>query len=338
MFVKLLDAFDEAGVYNLAAIAGENACRMDPGDGELQVRVRNMLAAQTMSSGGYDDTEQGGFRKNIRDADKQLQLEQQDSVAKTSSTKDDIIAKTEADYESRPDDLSALSAYAKALLDRGKNPDELKAMSLYGKAYKASGQFRFRQLAGEVQMRRATRMINKLQKQIQADPDNAELQAKLDDAQPKFVKLQMDELGLQVENYPTDLSLKYRLGKLYFQTGKYNEAIEQFQLAQNEPKLRREVLNLMGQSFMQLGGWEDAAIQTFRQAIDGKMDDDSELGMDLRYSLMNALTDKSEKDSDLESATEADKIAAAIAIQQFNYRDVRERREKIKSLISSLKS
>jgi tetratricopeptide (TPR) repeat protein len=338
MFVKLLDAFEDANVFQLAAFAGELACQMDRSDGELEVRVRNMLAAQTMSSGGYDDAEEGGFRKNIRDADKQLELEQHDSVAKTGSTKDDIITKTAADYESRPDDLAALGAYATALLDRGKNSDEVKAMSLYGKAYKASGQFRFRQLAGEVQMRRATRMINKIQKQIQADPDNAELQAKLADAQPKFVKLQMDELGLQVENYPTDLGLKYRLGKLFFQTEKYNEAIEQFQLAQNEPKLKREVLNLMGQSFMFLGGWEDAAIQTFRQALDGKMDDDSELGMDLRYSLMNALTHKAEKDSDLEAATEADKIAAAIAIQQFSFRDVRERREVIKSLIIKLKS
>ncbi|MBO6514324.1 MAG: hypothetical protein JJ974_10205, partial [Phycisphaerales bacterium] len=144
------------------------------------------------------------------------------------------------------------------------------------------------------------------------------------------------ELGLQVENYPTDLGLKYQLGKLLFQDGKYNEAIEQFQLAQNEPKLKREVLNLMGQSFMNLGGWEDAAIQTFRQALNNKLDDDSELGMDIRYSLMKALADKAEKDSDLESAKEADSIAAAIAIQQFNYRDVREQRQHIKSIIAKI--
>jgi tetratricopeptide (TPR) repeat protein len=337
MFVKLLDAFQTAGVFDLAAIAGDMACRMDPGDGELQVRVRNMLAASTMSSGGYDNDEEGGFRKNIRNADKQLELEQQDSVAKTSSTKDQIIERTAADYESRPEDIAALGAYAKALLERGKNADELKAMALYGSAYKASGQFRFRQQAGEVQIRRAQRMIAKLTKQVQADPANAELAAKLAEGNEKFLKLQMQELALRVENYPTDLSLKYRLGKLLFETGQFNEAIEQFQLAQNEPKLKREVLMLMGKSFMMLGGWEDAAIQTFRQALVKDKGDDSDLGMDLRYSLMNALTHKAEKDSDLESATEADSMAAALAIQQFNYRDVRDRREQIKALITKLK-
>lgn len=337
MFVRLLDAFNNANVFQLAAIAGEMACRMDPTDGELQVRVRNMLAASTMSSGGYDSDEEGGFRKNIRDADKQLELEQQDSVAKTGSTKDQIIDRYAADYETRPDDLAVLTAYAKALLERGANADELKAMSLYGKAYKASEQFRFRQLAGEVQTRRARRMISKLTKAVQADPSNAELAAKLADGNQKFLKLQMDELTLQVKHYPTDLSLKYKLGKILFETGQYNEAIEQFQLAQNEPKLRREVLALMGKSFMKLGGWEDAAIQTFRQALEKDAEDSSELGLDLRYSLMDALAHKAEKDTDLGSATEADKIAASIAIQQFNYRDVRDRREQIKAILAKIK-
>lgn len=337
MFVKLLDAFDAANVFQLAAIAGDLACRMDPTDGALQVRVRNMLAASTISGGGYDNEEEGGFRKNIRDADKQLELEQQDSIAKTSGTKDQIVERAAQDYKARPEDLAVITAYAKALLERGKNADELNAISLYSNAYKASGQFRYRQLAGEVQMRRGQRMLNKLQAKIQADPTNEQLKAQFADGNEKFIKLQMKELALQVENYPTDLGLKYRLGKILYQTGQYNEAIEQFQLAQNEPKLKREVLGLMGNSFMQLGGWEDAAIQTFRQALNGKMEDDTEVGMDLRYSLMLALTHKAEKDSDLEAATEADKLAASLAIQQFNYRDVRDRREQIKALITKLK-
>lgn len=337
MFVKLLDAFGSARNFQLAAVAGDLACRMDPTDGELQVRVRNMLASSTISGGGYDNEEEGGFRKNIRDADKQLELQQDDTIAKTGSAKDQIIERTAAEFKERPEDLAVIAAYAKALLERGKNADELNAISLYTNAYKASGQFRFRQLAGDVQIRRGRRMLSKLEAKLKADPENAEVKAQHAEISQKFNLLQMKELGLQVENYPTDLSLKYQLGKLLYGDGKYNEAIEQFQLAQNEPKLKREVLNLMGQSFMKLGGWEDAAIQTFRQALNNKMNDDSELGMDLRYSLMNALAHKAEKDTDLESANEADSIAAAIAIQQFSYRDVREQREHIKALITKLK-
>lgn len=337
MFVKLLDAFEQVEVYKLAAIAGENACRLDPSDADLQARVRNMLAQNTMTSGGYDNTEEGGFRKNIRDADKQLQLEQEDSLAKTDSTKDSIIATMEAEYVARPGDLPTLNKYAKALLDRGKSSDELKALTLYSKAFKETGEFRYRKQAGEIQISRARRTLDKIAGQLRANPGDEELQLKLSKGNAQYAKLHLDELKLQVENYPTDLGLKYKLGKIHFDRGEYQDSIEQFQIAQNDPKLRREVLNLMAQAFRKLDGWEDAAITTFEQAFAGISDETSDLGMEIRYGLMDAIHAKAQKDNDLDAALRADKLAAGLAIQQFNYRDVRDRREQIKALISEIK-
>jgi hypothetical protein len=337
MYVKLLDAFEEARAFKLAAIAGESACRLDQADAELQARVRNMLAQSTMTSGGYDSDEKGGFRKNIRDADKQLELEQEDSLAKTESTKDALITKAEADYAARPDDIPTLEKYAKALLERGKSSDELKALALYSKAFKESNAFRFRKSAGEIQVSRAGRTLKKYENQAKSDPSNEEFQVKFAKATKQFEKLQLDELKLQVENYPTDLGLKYKLGKILFSKGEYQDSIEQFQIAQNDPKLRREVLTLMAQAFRKLDGWEDAAITTFEQAFAGISDESSDLGMEIRYGLMDSLQAKAVKDRDIESAQRADKLAAGIAIQQFNYRDVRDRREQIKALMTEIK-
>ncbi|MCA9277207.1 MAG: hypothetical protein KDA29_14390 [Phycisphaerales bacterium] len=338
MFVKLLEAFAAAGSYKLAAVAGENACRMDPSDADLQHQVRNMLAQSTMTSGGYDDKESGGFRKNIRDADKQLQLEQEDSVAKTDSTKDSMVIRTQQEHEQRPDDIPTLEKYAKALITRGKGTDELKAMTLLNQAYKQTNSFRFRKQAGEINLMRMRRALDKLRTAAQANPTDTEAQEKLAKATEQFNKQHTDELKLQVEHYPTDLSLKYKLGKIQFERGDYDGAIEQFQQAQSDPKIRRDVLNLMGKSFLALGGWEDAAITTFGQALDGITDENSELGMDIRYGLMEALMAKAQKDNDASAAQEADKIAAGIAIQQFSYRDVREKREQIKAMLTELKA
>lgn len=337
MYVKLLDAFEVAGAFQLAAVAGTSAQSLDQSDGELQVRVRNMLAQNTMSSGGYDNDEEGGFRKNIRNADKQLELEQQDSLAKTDSTKDSIVERTAAEYKARPDDLPSLNTYAEALLARGKGSDELKALNLYSKAFKETGTFRFRKMAGEIQVKRARRTLAKYKAAAEASPNDAELNEKYAKASKQFASLELAELKLQVENYPTDLSLKYMLGRALFARGDYHESIEQFQHAQNDPKIRRTVLNLIGQAFRKLGGWEDAAITTFEQALEGLSDETSELGMDIRYGLMDSLQAKAEKDREIEPAQRADKIAASMAIQQFNYRDVRERREQIKKLLLELK-
>jgi len=337
MFVKLLDAFEAVEAYKLAAVAGENAMQMDRGDAQLANRVRNMLARSTMSSGGYDNDEEGGFKKNIRDADKQMELSQSDSASKTESTKDQIVSRTAEEYKQRPEDIATLVKYAKALEERGKSSDELKAMMLYSKAFKATSQPRYRMLAGEIQLRKSRRQLEKYTEAAAGSPDDVAVAEKLDAARKSYKKLQLSELQFQVENYPTDLALKYKLGKIYYEDGLYKEAIEQFQIAQNDAKLKRNVLNLMAMSFVKLGGWEDAAIQTFEQAMGDRADDSSELGMELRYGLMDALQIKATKDRDMVSAERADKLAAGIAIQNFSYRDVSERREQIKQLITELK-
>jgi tetratricopeptide (TPR) repeat protein len=336
-FVKLLDAFEKLEAYSLAAQAGEIATRLDPSDGELQARVRNMLARNTMSQGGFDDTEEGGFRRNIRDADKQLALEQEDSVAKTGSVKDQLVARAEAELQQRPDDLPTVTKYAKALIDRGKPADELKAMAVLGKAYKDSGQFRFRKMAGEIQVKRAVKTVEKLRAAAEASDAPPEAAEKLAAAEQSLSKLQLDELRLQVEHYPTDLALKFQLGKVLASMGDHDASIEQFQQAQDDAKIRRQVQLEMGRSFLAMGGWDDAAIGTFRAGLDGIADDSTPLGMDLRYGLLCALQAKAMHEKSVEAAEEADRIAAAIAMQKFNYRDVRDRREQIKTLMADLK-
>ena len=67
-------------------------------------------------------------------------------------------------------------------------------------------------------------------------------------------------------------------------------------------------------------------------------DQNTDLGMELRYFLMCSLEGKGKSASDLDAAEEADKLAAGIAIQKFNYRDIRDRRSSIKSLIDELKA
>lgn len=337
VFVKLLDVLDKAGDYQAAAQAGELACRLDPGDAQLQNRFRNMMAQATMNRGGFDKTgEAGGFRSNVRDIEKQRELEQQDMISKSASTKDAIIDRTKAAHEANPDDLPALEAYAKALIERGKQPDMLKAMSVYSQAHSKTGQFRFRQFSGEIMLRLTKRSVMALKQAAEANPDDAEAREKFEAALASFRQKELEELSLQVENYPTDLPRKFELGKRYFEQEMYNEAIAQFQQAQEDAKLRRQVQGMMGQALLKLGGWEGEAVATYRQALDGMTDADSEQGMDLRYGLMSALQAFAEKERDLDAAKEAEKIAGSIAIKSFTFRDIQARREAIKQLVKGL--
>ncbi|MEM7622626.1 MAG: hypothetical protein AAF235_05425 [Planctomycetota bacterium] len=343
VFVKLLDIFAAANCFELALEAGQVAKRLDPSDGPLDARLKEMMARSAISKGGFDDTgAPGGFRKNIRDIDKQTQLESEDAISKTEDVKDRLVATYEAEYTENQGDLPTIDKYGRALLDRGTNADQLKAITLFTKAFKETGQFGYRQRAGEVGIRRMRAQLRKLQLKADAaaegSDERAELSSKFEQAQKQLIAKEVEELKLQVENYPTDLNLKFELGKRHFTLGEYEPAIELFQIAQHDAKHRIAVLNAMGQSFLKLGGWEDAAIDTFRGALKEMADQNTDLGMELRYFLMCSLEGKGKSASDLDAAEEADKLAAGIAIQKFNYRDIRDRRSSIKSLIDELKA
>lgn len=343
VFVKLLDIFADAGVFELALEAGQAAKRLDPSDGPLDARLKEMMARSAISRGGFEENSgEGGFRRNIRDIEKQTNLEGQDAITKTEDVKDRNVKAAEAEYEANPQDLTAVDKYGKALLDRGTNADQLKAITLYTKTFNETGQFRYRQRAGDVGIRRMRAQLRKIQLKAQAaaegSDERAEWTQKFEVAQKQLIAKEVEELKLQVENYPTDLGLKFELGKRHFYLGEYEAAIELFQVAQNDAKHRTAVLNVMGQSFLKLGGWEDAAIDTFRNALSEMADQNTDLGMELRYFLMCSLEDKARAAGDLDAAQEADKLAAGIAIQKFNYRDIRERRESVKGLIDELKA
>jgi hypothetical protein len=61
-----------------------------------------------------------------------------------------------------------------------------------------------------------------------------------------------------------------------------------------------------------------------------------EFAIELRYSLLSTLLEIGKASKNVEKLRDADKIASQIAMKQFNYRDVRAKREEIKGLIAEL--
>lgn len=336
LFIKLMEAFSKIGDWRLSVIAGEAACKLDPTDGRLAADVRNLSAQATMNAGGYDQTGQaGGFRQNIRDADKQRHLEEGERIVKTEETLERVIKANEEDYRSRPDDPSATLKYARSLQERGRPEDEKRAMEVLKRGYEVSKQFRFREMQGDLILRRAARKLAQY-REAAADPENAVAQSNYKKAQAEYLRMEIEEYKLRVEHYPTDLGMKFELGKRLFEAGDTDGAIALFQESQQDAKRRVDSLNYLGQAFVKIN-WIDEAVHTYRQAIETYKIGTDEMGLGLRYGLLSALHAKAEAERDLAVAEEADKLASAIAVQQFNYRDIRARRDGLKKLIGELK-
>ena len=267
LLMKVMTSFQTIGAYDKAVQAAEQALKVDPTDGNLSAYIRSLAAQATMAKGGYEKSgEAGGFRRNIRDADKQRMLEDEERIVKTDDTIDRMLAAAKEEYSKRPQDLPTIDKLAKLLRERGRPKDENSAHDLYMKAFNDTKQFRYREQAGDIRIRQARRQVEELAKMLEQAPDHADLQRMHAQNVQHHAELELEEHKLRVEAYPTDLVRKFELGKRYFALGKYNEAIDIFQEAQADPKNRAASLSFLGQSFLNIQ-WSDEAIETFRRGL-----------------------------------------------------------------------
>lgn len=336
-FIKLMETFVNLKMYDLGVRAGEAALKVDPTDNPLSAYVRNLAAQSTMSKGGYENTgKEGGFRSNVRDSDKQRMLEEEDRLSRSSGTVERLIEATEAEHKANPADKPTIKKLARLYLERGRPEDESAAIGLLEKAYASTQEFLFRQTAGEVRVRQAKRLLKPLQAAAEANPADGAAKAAFESARKALLDLEIGEYEARVAAYPTDLGLKFALGQRYAEAGRHSDAIAQFQLAQGDLKIRVQVQNAMGGSFLALG-WLDEAIGTYRAALEGATDQNAAVNLDLRYGLMAALMQRATENKDLPSAEEANKLASAISMQNISFRDIRERREALRRLLTELK-
>lgn len=336
-YLKLMESFARIGAFEKAAMAGEAAYKMDPSDGALGMQVRNFAAQATMNKGGFDDAgKAGGFRANIRDFEKQRHLEEEQRVVKSADATDRLVATAEEEYRKRPEDLPTITMLAKRLKERGRPEDEERALTILTESYERTKQFRFRMDAGELRLRQERRKVSEIKRQVEESPNDESLRARLNAATRAFVQLDLDELLLRVAAYPTDLALKFEVGKRYFELGRYEDAIGQLQEAQNEVKNRAAAMNFMAQAFLKMD-LPDEAVATFRQAIESK-DLLPDLALEIKYGLMMALQAQAGHSRELAIAEEAERLASSILVQQIGYKDIRARREAIKKLIAEIKA
>lgn len=336
-FKKLMKLFADVGAYNDAVEAGTIAVQLNPADSDLAHAVKNFSAQATMSQGGYDDVgEEGGFRKNIRNAAKQQQLQDEEALSKDEGTIERLVERARAELEERPEDPPTINALAKRLLERGTPRDEKEAYELYKRAYQLTREFRFRQAADDIKMRAWRRKLMALEKKAAENAEDQAVQDELQSARKDVLEAETKVYAARAEAYPTDSLIKFELGRRYFAQGQYDEAIANLQQAQGEPKLRVRTLHMLAQSFLAMA-WGDEAVTTFRQALEAHGRDGDETGMEINYGLMDALLTKATDHRDLDAAVEADKIASGIAIKDISFKEIRQKRDAIKKLLVELR-
>jgi tetratricopeptide (TPR) repeat protein len=282
--------------------------RENPNDGELNQALKNLSARKTLDEGGYGALEdgEGSYRDILKDKKVAVELEQEKRVQKT----EDVAARLIEEYESRlktePNNLKLLRQLAELYTQKSQFD---RALEFYDriKNSEMGGDASLAQAIANTIVRRFDHQITELNP---FEPGHAEQVAQIEAEKLNF---QIVECQKRVEKYPTDLTIRFEMGTLYFQAGKIGEAISEFQKAQGNPHKRIAAMSLLAQCFARRKMF-DLAARTLQNAIKEKVVFDDEK-KDLIYNLGCVFEAMGKK----EEAVEQFKI---IYETDISYRDV----------------
>ena len=337
LLVSAMELFSKVECWDEALIAGNMAREIDPSDNQLAGDLNDLSVQRAMDEGGYERAagEEGGYREMVRDLEKQKELEEGDAITTSQSVEERNLQRAREDYEKSPQIPDVLNRYAQLLKKQGTPETDQQAYDIYIKGFADAGEYRFRMLAGGIKIEQLERKIRDLDAQLETKPDNEALKSQRDAVRKELLELQLEEYTERVAKYPTDRHCKYDLGLVMLELERFEEAMGQFQASKDEPKLRVRAGHRLGECFAAVG-WHREAIGEFEEAIEATDATERDRELDIRYDLMVSLIAHAREEESVELAKQALDICSGIARKNITYRDIRERRKEIDTLIREL--
>jgi predicted Zn-dependent protease len=252
--------------------------RERPNDGELNQALKNLSARKTLNEGGYGAIEGGdaSYRDILRNKDEAASLEQEKRVVKAEDVTERLIAEYETRLKTEPNNLKLVRSLAELYTQK---KEFARALELYDRIKNS-------EMGNDASLETAiaNTIVRRFDHQIaELNPFGAEHADEVAKLQAEKLNFQVAECQKRVEKYPTDLTIRFEMGQLYFQAGKFNEAITEFQKAQNNPHKRVAAMSYLAQCFAQKKMF-DSAVRTLQNVIKEKLVFDEEK-KDLIYNL-----------------------------------------------------
>jgi tetratricopeptide (TPR) repeat protein len=268
--MQLADAYTQAEQNSKAEAVYNELLRLRPNDPEILQLAKNVTARQTLDEGGYEALADGSgsYRDILKNKDEAVQLEQANRVVKSDDVTQSLIDEYEARLQKEPNNLKVLRNTAE-LYTQKKDFD--RALSYYERIRATEGGTdpSLAKAIADTSLKKFEHLKSQLDTSA---PDYEQRVAEIDLQKNSF---QLEECRQRAEKYPTDLQIRFELGQLYFNAGKYSEAMQEFQKAQNNPQRRLVSILYLGRC-MAKKGMNDMAARKFQDALKEKLTFDDE--------------------------------------------------------------
>jgi tetratricopeptide (TPR) repeat protein len=268
-----------------------------PSDPELNQALKDLSARKTLSEGGYDALAdgKGSYRDILRNEKEAVSLEQANRSQKTEDQGKNLIAEYEARLKTEPNNVRLMRNIAELYTE--KKQYDL-ALQFYEKIKASDAGASDATIDSAIALTKTRRFENQIEKLDATAPDYTDKVAQINAEKQAF---RIAECQKRVEKFPTDLAIRYEMGVLYFEAGKINEAIAEFQKSKTNPNKKIPSMNYLAQCFAKRKMY-DLAVKNFQEAIKEKQIFDEEK-KDLVYNLGTVLEAMDKKDEAIEQFT-----------------------------------
>lgn len=314
---QLGEFYYNQGEYEKAAEVYEKIRKKDPADLVAIKMEKDATARQSMTSQKWDG---GSFQDLLANKDEAKKMEQSNRAGSTKEMLEEHLGTLIEEYNRDQNNLNVVKNLAdcyEQLEDFGS------ALQYYEWAYSLSAKDpSLEKKCGELRERVQNDYIKQLEQWIAENPDHPEVdeqKAKLAELKKDMSSGMIEEARKRVERNPTDMQLRFELGRRLFEVEDFREAIQHLQQAKRSPNLRIKVMNMLGQCYAKLK-MRDLAAQQFEEAVK-EIPSMDETKKELLYNLGLLYEEMEDKDKSLEALKQ---IYAA----DYGYRDVAERVEK----------
>lgn len=290
----------------------ERLRKLDPSDKEALDSVRDN-AAQQGTRKIQERSASGDFRGMIKDKDKQDELEKVSGRVRTAEQAEDMITITLKELDKSPDDLKLYKRLSELYI-KAKKLDQ--AQAILEKGISVKDDFTVREALGDVRLRQFDEQIADLK-------GDAAAKDRLNAVQRERLLFSVEEFKRRVVDHPTELGLRYDLGKSLFLAGNFDEAIAELQKATRDPRRRLQARRYLGHAFYRKELF-DLAIKELNRATEDVDDTSDENCKDCTY-LLGVIYEKQG------NTAESKKAFEQIVEVDYNYRDVVKRLERLGS-------
>ena len=243
--------------YRKARECLDKVHRAKPGDAAITRMLKDSEALATLDAGWEDANKGGDFRGALANKDEAVKLEQESKMIKTADDAESLIQETLKKIEAEPKNINYYLSLTGLYFQQKRFAEALATVE------------NARKLVGsdpELDRRFSNIKIS------QYDADIAALREAGDEATASAKETErnqyvFDDIADRVTRYPNDQHLRYELGVQYFKYEYFDEAIQQLQIAQKNPKDRVSALYHLALCFRKKG-LLDMAVAQLEQALE----------------------------------------------------------------------